>query len=1199
MEPSHASTAELHDALARELRVASVSPLDWRLLGLRRGAVPYLLARLLEGIDRPVLVVTAHAREADELVAGLETVLGERATRGFLGRRIHSFPARETPPLEMVSAPVEVEAGRIAALYQLQQMRAPILDASIDALALRTLPAAALKEASLYLVVGDDVDLEELTAKLLALGYRRTGLVEEPGEVAVRGGIVDFWPPGSDYPCRVELAGDTIESIRYFDPGDQRSIGEADETAVLPAGAFPVSRLADPAVRRAVLERCNDLMLAAGERRQIDAQLADPTEFPGYELLMPYVYTEPASFADYLPDNAVIAIIDPPNVETAIDETFEQLRDARAAAEEAGTFYPAPERLFCSEAELRALLARAPRVELDLTETIGRSDGDGAARKRMLLHMQGNEGVSAARARVRTARGESRFHPMVEELSRAREGHRLVVLASDPTQLERLAHLLALNEVHGVERAETLAAALAGSPERMWLVQGHLEEGFRFPADNLVVITDEEIFGERRRPARRHKISRARALSALTELKPGDYMVHVDHGIGIYRGLKHIVAGGTEGDFIHLEYAGGDRLYLPVDRINLVEKYTGAGGTPPLARLGSQAWQRTKRKAKESILKLAHELLELEAFRAHHTRDAFARPDADYEEFEAHFPFEETADQKKAIAEVVRDLTREKPMDRVVCGDVGYGKTEVALRAAYLSAVVGRQVAVLVPTTVLARQHFDTFRERFDSYPMKVEMLSRFHTAAENKRIVEGLRAGTVDVVVGTHRLLQRDVAFARLGLVIVDEEHRFGVKAKERMKQLRREVDVLTLTATPIPRTLQLALTGVRDLSLIETPPVDRLAIRTYVARYDEGLIKQSIERELARGGQVFFVHNRVNSIAGITERVRELAPKARIAVAHGQMKEGELEKVMLGFLAHESDVLVCTSIIESGLDIPNANTVLINRADAFGLAQLYQIRGRVGRSHRRAYAYLLVPGEAAITEEARQRLAVLQQLDDLGSGFRLAAHDMEIRGAGNLLGKEQSGHVAAVGFELFMQMMEEAAAELRGTDAGPRIEPEIELGAEAFIPEGYIDDVGERLLLYKRMANAPDRGALDAIVDELADRFGPLPRPVQDFVRVMALRPALKALAVESLTAAEGTAALRFHEDSPVDRNELVKLATEKPERFRLRPAGVFTMSVTARGWHEMVDEIERFLDQLVARSQRRSGQNTRGEATHASIR
>jgi transcription-repair coupling factor (superfamily II helicase) len=768
---------------------------------------------------------------------------------------------------------------------------------------------------------------------------------------------------------------------------------------------------------------------------------------------------------------------------------------------------------------------------------------------------------------------------MAEELSKLAAGARLIVLASDATQLARLAHLLEVSGVGRVATASSYPEALAADPRTLWLVQGHLDRGFRLPADGLAVVTDEEIFGQRRRPSRRRRVSKARALSALADIEPGDYMVHVDHGIGVYRGLKHLVAGGTSGDYIFIEYAGGDRYYLPVDRINLVEKYTGSGGTPQLAKLGGTAWQRTKQRAKASILEMARELLDLEAFRAVHQRRRFVEVGAEFEEFEAHFPFEETDGQKTAIADIVTDLTGDKPMDRVVCGDVGYGKTEVAMRGAFLSVMGGKQVAFLVPTTVLARQHYDSLVTRFENHPVRIGMLSRFQSRERNQQVVEELAAGTLDIVVGTHRLLQHDVRFGRLGLLVIDEEHRFGVKAKERIKRMRREIDVLTMTATPIPRTLQLALTGVRDLSLIETPPVDRLSIRTYVARHDEGLIKQAVERELARGGQVFFVHNRVQSIEASAQRLRELVPRARVVVAHGQMREGALEKVMLGFLGHDSDVLVCTSIIESGLDIPNANTILVNRADTFGLAQLYQIRGRVGRSHRRAYAYLLVPGEKLITEDARRRLAVLQELDDLGSGFRIAAHDMEIRGAGNLLGKQQSGHVAAVGFELFMQMMDEATAELRGRPSGPRVEPEIELGSEAFIPDAYIEDIGERLLVYKRMANVEDAEALTGLAEELGDRFGPLPRQVEDFIRIMRLRPALKRLAVESLKASKKAVAVRFHEDSPVDREQLVALVTQHPRLYRVRPGGGFTMSVSGEGWDAMVDEIEKFLDVLEA--------------------
>ena len=910
---------------------------------------------------------------------------------------------------------------------------------------------------------------------------------------------------------------------------------------------------------------------------ELDESVASGARFPGVELVMTYAGETPGWLGDFAPESLLLVSLDPAAVHEAVRDQLTLLEEAEATAAEAGSFFPDRARLFAEPAAVDSLLARKPALMIDRREML-ESEGDTGTRT-LRLEVKTNDSLSAARARVRATRGEEHFKPMELELERYLAGRtRLVVLASDATQLERLAHLLALSGRLDVEKAESFPAALAGGAHRVQLVRGRLEQGFRFAADRLAVVTDEEIFGERRRVGRRRAVPKSRILAALAELEPGDYMVHADHGIGIYRGLQHLVAGGVEGDFIHLEYAGGDRYYLPVTRINLVQKYTGAGGSaPPLARLGGSAWARTKGRARDAVMELARELLEVEAFRAVNTRKAFAEVGPEFEEFEAHFPFEETDGQKSAIVDVARDLAGEKPMDRLVCGDVGYGKTEVALRAAYLAALGGRQVAFLVPTTVLARQHFDTVRARFEGYPVQCAMLSRFNSREENARVVSGLASGGIDIVVGTHRLLQRDVRFARLGLLVVDEEHRFGVAAKERIKRMRREVDVLTMTATPIPRTLQLALSGVRDLSLIETPPVDRLAIRTYVARHDEGLIKQAIERELARSGQVFYVHNRVASIAGAAVRLRELCPKARVAVAHGQMDEADLERVMMSFLAHESDVLVCTSIIESGLDIPNANTIIVDRADTFGLAQLYQIRGRVGRSHRRAFAYLLVPHDRLVTDEARRRLEVLQELDDLGSGFRVAAHDMEIRGAGNLLGRQQSGHVAAVGFDLFMQMLEEASKELRGEVAGPVVEPEIEVGTEAFLPDDYIPDVGERLLMYKRLANAESPTALACLAEELADRFGPLPEPAEAFLHVMELRPALKRLAIESLKANEGTVVLRFHPESPVDRDRLIGLAKAEPIRFGLRPGGVFAMKLGEQDWDKTAAQLEAFLREL----------------------
>jgi len=680
------------------------------------------------------------------------------------------------------------------------------------------------------------------------------------------------------------------------------------------------------------------------------------------------------------------------------------------------------------------------------------------------------------------------------------------------------------------------------------------------PEDRLVCVAELNLFGEHRRSRRRKKVALTldEVMRGLEQLKPEDFVVHLDHGIGRYHGLRHLTVAGEEGDFLLLEYQGGDRLYLPVDRVNLVQKYVGGDGADPdLDKLGGTTWERVKKKTKESILAMAHELLELYAIRQRHESHAFSSDDPYYQEFEARFPFDETQDQDRAIREVLEDLGKARPMDRLVCGDVGYGKTEVAMRAAFVVAMEGKQVAVLVPTTVLAQQHLETITKRFAGYPVNIAMISSFRTRKENQEVVAGLKAGHVDIVVGTHRLLQPDVEFARLGLLVIDEEHRFGVKDKERVKQMRKLVDVLTLSATPIPRTLELSLTGIRDLSVIETPPLDRQAIRTYVMRSEDTVIREAILREIRRGGQVFFVHNRVQSIERAAEKLRALVPEARVIVGHGQMREHQLEKVMMGFLEHEFDVLCCTAIIESGLDIPNANTILIHRADTFGLAQLYQLRGRVGRSPARAYAYLLIPGEQILTKDARLRLQVLQELDDLGGGFKIAAHDLEIRGAGNLLGKKQSGHVTAVGFELYTRMMEEAVHELRGEPFETEIEPEIHLGIPVYIPDSYVDDVDQRLMWYKRLAALRRAGDRVLLAEELRDRYGPIPSIVDSLLDVMELRRRMKMLGILETRLRGSRLALRFHESTPLSPESLIEWVDAGRDRA-LQPDGTLTLSV-----------------------------------------
>jgi transcription-repair coupling factor (superfamily II helicase) len=684
---------------------------------------------------------------------------------------------------------------------------------------------------------------------------------------------------------------------------------------------------------------------------------------------------------------------------------------------------------------------------------------------------------------------------------------------------------------------------------RLHVAVGALARGFRDPAHGLAVITETEILGEKVRrppPALRRGLR-----SSLADLDPDDAIVHEDFGIGLYRGLVRLQVAGEEGDYLFLEYADGDRLYLPVTRIGLVKKYAGPGEEAPrLDKLGGKAWEKARRKAQEGIEKMAHDLLELYARRQVSTRPAYTPVDAAYREFEATFPYEETPDQLRAIEDVLRDLGGPHPMDRLICGDVGYGKTEVAIRAAFQAANDGRQTAVLVPTTVLAAQHFQNFRRRFASYPITVEMLSRFVSPAEQKAVLERVASGGVDVLVGTHRLLQRDVRFHELGLVVVDEEHRFGVAHKERLKQLRARVDVLTLSATPIPRTLNMGLAGVRDLSVIETPPADRLAVRTSLARFDDDLIREAIRRELNRSGQVYFVHNRVQSIGAVADQVARLVPEARVGVGHGQMREKDLERVMEQFVAGEIDVLVCTAIIESGLDIPRANTILINRADLFGLADLYQLRGRVGRANLRAYAYLLVPGEAELTPDARRRLQALQEFTELGAGFRIATHDLEIRGAGELLGKAQSGQMAAIGFELYTDLLEDAVQRLRGEPADRAPEPEIRLKVPAHFPVDYVEDPRQRLVLYERLTRTQDPAELDEFRYEFVDRYGPVPPPVENLIEVMKIRRALVALRATAFDYTGRELVLAFDEKPRVDPERVLELLRADPAAYRVTP-------------------------------------------------
>jgi transcription-repair coupling factor (superfamily II helicase) len=1131
------------------------------------------VARLAQERPQPTVVVVPGAAEVESWVADLRFFLGESEDMPPLERRVHGFPPWDTEPLSGVSPTGEVVAERLLTLYLLGQLSDPIVVTCPEALMQRLPSRRAVAARTRYLVEGEEAGFDGVVEALEEGGYQRVPQVEDRGEYSVRGGIVDVFPAGVAAPLRLQFDADVLDSIRTFDPATQCSLERRPDALLTPWREFSSARWRERRVRRAVEAYAQEREVDREERLLVLDRMEAGLGFPGAPFLLPFVEPSLETFGDWCPQ-AVRWILDgAAAVEAAEDAFARRVEEHARQAEAARRLVPPAEALYLSPDEVRRLRDGGPRIELDEIEVLEADDPDrGTLQVRSTL--AGDVAVVP-----KTAGREASIQPLLDRLEDwARHGDRIVLVAHDRGQASRLQGLL---EAHGLGFVRTdRPFPEAVEENRFAILTGALGAGFRLPEDRLAVVSGEEIFGERRRRQGR-RVDVGRLLASLNELRPDDFVVHVDHGIGIYRGLRRLVVAGTEGDYLHLEYAGGDRLYVPVERIGLVQKYIGADGSAPtLDRLGGTSWERVKARARESVLAMARELLEVHAAREVLEGHAYGPPDESFREFEARFPFEETPDQERAIEEVLADLRRPRPMDRLVCGDVGFGKTEVALRAAFLVAMEGKQVAVLVPTTVLAQQHYETFRTRFEGFPVRIELLSRFRRPSETARVLEGLERGEVDIVIGTHRLLQDDVRWRDLGLLVIDEEHRFGVVDKERIKKLRKVVDVLTLTATPIPRTLQMALSGLRDLSIIESPPVDRQAIRTYVTRRDDSLIREACLRELARGGQVFFVHNRVETIDRVAEELRRIVPEARFGVAHGQMHGRSLEKVMLEFLARRIDVLVTTAIIESGLDIPNANTILIDRADQFGLAQLYQLRGRVGRSHQRAYAYLLIPGETLIGRDAQKRLEVLAALDELGGGFRLALHDLEIRGAGNLLGKQQSGQVAAVGFDLYTQMLEEAVRELRGETVRSEVEPEIQLGISAFVPDDYVADVNQRLALYKRLARASSPEELAELRMETEDRYGPLPARVVALFEIMDLRRDLKRARVLRLRRQGGRLLLRFHPDNDVDPQRLVALARSAAKRgLKILPDGDLSLPLSRIDLAGIAEEVRGLLRELGA--------------------
>jgi len=1134
-----------------EARLAANTERRFPVMGLRGAAGALMLREMRLRLRRPVVAVVSTAPEAEALAGEVALFLGEEPNADAATRRVHLVRSWEVKPMAQLSPPTDAQVSQLAALFAMLRHESPLVVTSSEALMTRTIPRTVFNESIIKVALGDRLDLEALVEALVACGYQRVPQSEEAGDFSVRGGIVDVFSPLYRDPIRIELEDDLITSIRHFDADSQRSGGELLEATITRTRYVPPLALKDPKLRERVALRAAEIGMVRKEAAELAEALENGLLFPGAELLMPYAYGHALDTVfDYMPADTLLWLVDPGRILAEASRFADTVSVETAAAARKPAFHPAPDALFIGADVFERALGNFTAVEAGSLVTMA-APREGWA---VPVEVKSQAGLRLGSNQLSGARTPPSFEPLATQLREVQRGQgRSLMIVDGPHQMARLRrHLEAWDLEINVE-CKSLSALLQWPDYRPAIMQGEISAGVVLQADGLYIYSEEEIFGEPR-ARRRSRPSARGALLNLEELRPDDFVVHIDHGIAKYRGLRHMKVADVEGDFLNLEYSGNDTMYVPVERINLVQRYIGGDDAEPrLDKLGSGSWEKVKRRTRQAVLAMAAELLDVYAAREVMEGHAYPPPSADYEEFTSRFEFEETPDQQSAIDDVIRDLSRAKPMDRLICGDAGFGKTEVALRAAFIAVMDGRQVAVLVPTTILAEQHWNTFRERFKDYPVRVEMVSRFRSHKENRVVIDEAGRGKVDIVIGTHRLLSSDVQFPRLGLLVIDEEHRFGVADKERIKKLKKLVPVLTMTATPIPRTLHMAMLGIRDLSVIQTPPPDRQAIRTFVAHFDDATIRDSILRELNRGGQVFFVHNRIENIDYLASHLRSLVPEARIAIAHGQMKERQLEDVMRDFIEKRVNVLVCSAIIESGLDIPNANTMIINRADQFGLAQLYQLRGRVGRSRQKAYAYLLIPGEHIITRDARRRIDALRELveSESGGGFKLAMADLEHRGAGNLLGREQHGQIAAVGFELYTEMMEEAIAELRGQPQRPDFEPELRIAVPAYIPDAYVSDENERLVLYRRLARAQREEDLGELRDEMRDRFGPVPTLIENLIAAMNVRRQMKQLMILSATLKGSQLEIRFHPDAPVETARLVKLADQNRRTMRLTPS------------------------------------------------
>ncbi|TEB08432.1 Transcription-repair-coupling factor [Pelotomaculum schinkii] len=1140
-----------------------------QVFGLTGSQRSYLLAGLVESAPQSFLVVTVGEREA--------LALGDELVEFLPGVTVQQFPVMQLLPYQVLAQSMEVAAQRLQVLETLSQGDQTIVIAPVEALLRRLPPPDDFKKAVLRLTIGDRVNLEDILYSLSAMGYERVDLVEGRGQFARRGGILDIFPMTAHRPARLEFFDDEVDSIRRFNITTQRSEEKANELVIYPARELIVRgdtrEKARLAVDKEYLTQRRKLGKTGeqGALQQLQEKFEEILEgfdgyFSGIEQFLPYFYPETVTLLDYLPGQVPIFVDDPSRVKEVAEAVLREHAETYADLLAKGKLLPSQFLTYAGWEHLQAGFASHITIYSSLLPR-----QPGFIEPEQIINFPGKS-VPSFMGNLGLLAGEIRqWHA---------SGYAVVVLVSSQLRAQQL--LLALRDYN-------IDAFYANSLEghvragNVVISNGSPAAGFELPGCRLVVLTESEVYGQRKKPRREWR--RSDRLAPFVDIKTGDYVVHVNHGIGRYLGVTPLTIQGVQKEYLLVKFAGEDKLYVPVDQVGLIQKYLGSEGEAPrLSRLGGGEWARAKGKVKEAVREMAHELLALYAARETVKGHAFGKDTVWQREFEDAFPFEETPDQLRAAEEIKSDMERSRPMDRLLCGDVGYGKTEVALRAVFKAVMEGKQVAVLAPTTILAQQHYNTFRERLAGYPVGVDVLSRFRTTREQRQVLQELERGTVDIIIGTHRLLQEDVRFKDLGLLVVDEEQRFGVAHKERLKIISKNVDVVTLSATPIPRTLHMSLVGMRDTSILETPPENRYPVQTYVLEEDPVLIREAIHREMGRGGQVFFVYNRIFDMERVALWLQGLVPEARIAIAHGQIKEDELERVMLDFLNHEYDVLVCTTIIENGLDIPNVNTLMVKESGMMGLAQLYQLRGRVGRSNRVAYAYFTYRKDRVLGEAAEKRLAAIREFTELGSGFKIAMRDLEIRGAGNILGAEQHGHIAAVGFDLYSRLLEEAVREARGEEAPRMVEASIELPVEAYIPDTYIPDSNQKVAIYKRIAAFSSLSEIPDLEDELVDRFGDLPGPVGNLLAVAKIRVLAGWLKIKSISLLPGQFRLLFAAGHPLAGEDLVAAGRQYQNRVKYSGAGdefEIKLRLAGNGHYEgsfLLEQLEAFLNLLV---------------------